>query len=86
MPATDVATAILPGLSPICGRQIEARFDDALMSSDDGLLVLREVEQRLVLPRRSKIRPLGQAVSFFWGRLGMFGEYRRAVQSPYVIR
>ena len=52
MPANDEATAILPGLSPICGRQIEARFDGALMSSDGGLLVLREVEQRLGIARR----------------------------------
>jgi hypothetical protein len=52
MPADDEATAILPGLSPISGRQIEARFDGALMSSDGGLLVLREVEQRLGIARR----------------------------------
>src|SRR3954451_6212280 len=47
MPANDEATAILPGLSPIHGRAIEARFDSAMMSSDGGLLMLREIEQRL---------------------------------------
>ncbi len=52
MPASDDATAILPGLSPIRGRAIEARFDGALMSSDGGLLVLREVEQRLGIAKR----------------------------------
>src|SRR4051794_23025273 len=52
MPASDQATAILPGLSPICGRAIEARFDGELMSSDGGLLVLREVEQRLGIAQR----------------------------------
>ncbi len=52
MPASNDATAILPGLSPICGRAIEARFDGALMSSDGGLLVLREVEQRLGIAGR----------------------------------
>ena len=52
MPATVETTAILPGLSPICGRTIEARFDGALMSSDGGLLVLREVEQRLGIAGR----------------------------------
>jgi len=52
MPASDQATAILPGLSPICGREIEARFDGALMSSDGGLLVLREIEQRLGIAGR----------------------------------
>src|SRR4051794_26012222 len=52
MPASDQATAILPGLSPIRGREIEARFDGELMSSDGGLLVLREVEQRLGIAGR----------------------------------
>src|SRR5438067_10582753 len=52
MPASDQATPILPGLSPICGREIEARFDGALMSSDGGLLVLREIEQRLGIAGR----------------------------------
>src|SRR3954447_1395964 len=52
MPANDEATAILPGLSPIHGRAIEARFDSAMMSSDGGLLMLREIEQRLGIARR----------------------------------
>src|SRR3954449_4592420 len=52
MPANDQPTPILPGLSPICGRAIEARFDGELMSSDGGLLVLREVEQRLGIAQR----------------------------------
>ena len=52
MPASDQTTPILPGLSPICGRAIEARFDGALMSSDGGLLVLREIEQRLGIAKR----------------------------------
>lgn len=60
MPTSNDATAILPGLSPIRGRTIETHFDGALMSSDGGLLVLREVEQRLGiagrLPPASKTR------------------------------
>ena len=52
MSATDDATPILPGLSPACGRAIEARFDGGLMSSDGGLLMLREVERRLGIARR----------------------------------
>ena len=43
---------MLPGLSPLGGRPIEARFDDALASSDGGLLLLREVERRLGMARR----------------------------------
>ena len=37
----------LPGLSPVCGKTIVARFDGGLLSSDGGILVLREIEQRL---------------------------------------
>ena len=37
----------MPGLSPIQGWSFEARFDGALVSSDGGLLVLRDIEQRM---------------------------------------
>jgi hypothetical protein len=37
----------LPGLSPISGKTVIAKFDGGLLSSDGGVLVLREVEQRL---------------------------------------
>ena len=40
-------TLPLPGLSPVSGRTIVAKFDGGLLSSDGGILVLREVEQRL---------------------------------------
>ena len=36
----------LPGLSPV-GKSVVAKFDGGLLSSDGGILVLREVEQRL---------------------------------------
>ena len=52
MPASAEATPVLPDLSPICGRPIEARFDGGLMSSDGGLLVLRQIEQRLGIAGR----------------------------------
>jgi hypothetical protein len=52
MPASAEAIPVLPGLSPLCGRPIEARFDGGLMSSDGGLLVLRQIEQRLGIARR----------------------------------
>ena len=52
MPAGSEIAPMLPGLSPLGGRPIEARFDDALASSDGGLLLLREVEQRLGMARR----------------------------------
>jgi len=37
----------LPGLSPVSGKAIVAKFDGGLLSSDGGIVVLREVEQRL---------------------------------------
>lgn len=37
----------LPGLSPVSGNAIIAKFDGGLLSSDGGILVLHEVEQRL---------------------------------------
>jgi hypothetical protein len=42
----------LPGLSPVCGKSIVARFDGGQMSSDAGVLVLRAVEQRLGVAER----------------------------------
>ena len=37
----------LPGLSPVSGKTVVAKFDGGLLSSDGGVLLLREVEQRL---------------------------------------
>ena len=37
----------LPSLSPVAGKSVVAKFDGGLLSSDGGILVLREVEQRL---------------------------------------
>src|SRR3984893_9643490 len=37
----------LPGLSPVSGKTIVAKFDGGLLSSDGGILMLREIEQRL---------------------------------------
>jgi hypothetical protein len=47
MPADIDATLPLPGLSPVAGKPIIARFDGGSLSSDGGLLALREVEARL---------------------------------------
>ncbi|MGI9449705.1 MAG: IS1380 family transposase [Geminicoccaceae bacterium] len=40
-------TLPLPGLSPVLGKPIQARFDGGMLSSDAGILVLKEVEKRL---------------------------------------
>src|SRR5512134_1562418 len=42
----------LPGLSPVEGKEIIARFDGGWLSSDGGLLVLREIERRLKVADR----------------------------------
>jgi len=42
----------LPGLSPVGAKKIIAQFDGGLLSSDAGVLVLREVEQRLRVAER----------------------------------
>jgi hypothetical protein len=47
MPARVQSTPALPGLSPVAGKPIIARFDGGSLSSDGGLLALREVEARL---------------------------------------
>lgn len=43
---------MLPGLSPVAGKSVVAKFDGGLLSSDGGLLLLREVEQRLRVAER----------------------------------
>src|SRR6476619_5631869 len=43
----DETTPLLPGLSPVGGKVVAARFDGGALSSDAGLLALREVERRL---------------------------------------
>ena len=45
-------TTFLPGLSPVAGKAVVARFDGGRLSSEGGLLALREVERRLGLAGR----------------------------------
>lgn len=52
MPADIDVTLPLPGLSPVAGKPIIARFDGGALSSDGGLIALREVEARLGLAER----------------------------------
>ena len=52
MPARVEPAPPLPGLSPIAGKSFIARFDGGQLSSDGGLLALREVERRLGLAER----------------------------------
>lgn len=52
MPVKVEATPMLPDLSPVGSKAIEARLDAACMSSDSGLLALHEVDQRLAIASR----------------------------------
>ncbi len=52
MPARSEPPPPLPGLSPVRGKPLIARFDGGQLSSDGGLLALREVERRLGIADR----------------------------------
>src|SRR3954468_10795976 len=52
MPVKVEPTPPLPGLSPAAGKPLIARFDGGQLSSDAGVLVLREVEKRLGIAER----------------------------------
>src|SRR4051794_33465058 len=52
MPVKVEPTPLLQGLSPAGGKPIVASFDGGLLSSDGGLLALREVERRLGIAER----------------------------------
>src|SRR2546428_3220841 len=43
------ATLFLPGLSPVGGKTITATFDGGKLSSNGGVLILREIERKLGL-------------------------------------
>jgi hypothetical protein len=69
-------TLPLPGLSPVAGKEVVARFDGGRLSSDGGLLVLREIERRLSVADRlaaciadprdpgSTVHPLADIIRF----------------------
>ena len=42
----------LPGLSPVSGKELHARFDGGRLSSDGGVLLLRQIENSLGLAER----------------------------------
>ena len=52
MPVKVEPTPPLPGLSPVGGKPLVARFDGGRLSSDGGVLALREIERRLGIADR----------------------------------
>lgn len=59
MPAKPDATPALPGLSPVRGRSLVARFDGGRLC---GTLALRKIELRLGIAERLPLTPLMTAV------------------------
>src|SRR4051812_49685830 len=51
-PAVFASTLSLPVLSPVRCKPLDVRFDGGVLSPDGGLLVFREVEERLRLAER----------------------------------
>lgn len=51
-PTMDYPTLPLTGLSPVSGKRLNAQFDNGMLSSDGGLVLLREVEQRFAVADR----------------------------------
>lgn len=45
-------TGFLPGLSPVCGKPVVAKFDAGRLSSDGGVLLLGEIDRRLGISER----------------------------------
>src|SRR4051794_6218631 len=52
MPPAKLDTLTVAGLSPVAGLPVVARFDGGQLSSNGGLLALREVERRLGIAER----------------------------------
>ncbi len=52
----------LAGLSPVDGKAVVAKFDGGLLSSDGGVLALREAEQRLGRWRTISLQISGSSV------------------------
>jgi hypothetical protein len=48
-------TPLLPGLSPVQGKAIIARFDGGRLSSEGGLLALHEIVQHLNLTPNQRL-------------------------------
>ena len=55
-------TLPLASLSPVYGKAVAAKFDGGLLSSDGGVLALREAEQRLGRRRTISLRISGSSV------------------------
>lgn len=48
----DDSTLLLLGLLPVSGKRLDTRFDGDQLSSDGGIVLLRQIEQRLGVANR----------------------------------
>ena len=64
----------LPGLSSASGKPVVVKFDGGLLSSDGGVLALREVEQRLRV-----VAATACAVEFVLLRVGCLRSFKPAI-------
>ena len=70
-------TPLLPGLSPVQGKAVVARFDGGRLSSEGGLLALREIERRLgVADRLAACLKDPRAPERVWHRLAEIIRFR----------
>ncbi|WP_286209078.1 transposase [Azospirillum sp. A1-3] len=89
-------TSPLPGLSPVTGKPVIGRFDGGRLSSDGGLLVLREMAKRLRFTDRvaaciedprdptRTVRSLADIIGFLW-KVALHGRRRKATHQTLVI-
>ncbi len=73
-------TTFLPGLSPVAGKELCARFDGGRLSSDGGVLLFPGIERRLgicdlLASRVTDARdPANTTMSFFFGTIRFLPE------------
>jgi hypothetical protein len=88
-PAMNNPMLPLPGLSPVSGKAIVAKFDGGLLSSDGGIVVLREVERPLTrFPRVSAMRGTPSAPMEKWrGKIALLEQRMgHAINGPSSVR
>ena len=81
------ATPFLPGLSPVQGKVVVARFDGGRLSSEGGLLALREIKPPLT-HRGAENRKLIRQINFVQYVVGIVrrvrGQYSQQVETVSV--
>ena len=79
-------TPFLPGLSPVQDKAVVARFDSGQLSSEGGLLALREIERRVGFADRVLEGPACAGSGLFtgWLRSSAFACLARGYTAPAI--